>query len=202
MCIIIIKYMSENNNTQDIDETTINDMIDNSQDQYKKLKLEYDELEKKHKELDENYQKMLRTAAHIQNLYNELKENSMKEVDREKKKTKTDIFHSIIKFIDMLELTLNTINQQQNNDKSIDSIVSGINMVYKYILSDLENKFKLKKIPCQEGDGFDSQIHEAQKKIITEDKEKNNTIARIVSGGYSLENTILTNPIVDVYCCE
>ena len=102
----------------------------------------------------------------------------------------------------MLELTLNSINQQKNNDKSIDSIVSGINMVYKYILSDLDNKFKLKKIVCNEGDMFDSQIHEAQKKIITEDKEKNNTIARVVSGGYSLENTILTNPIVDVYSCE
>ena len=194
--------MSENNNTTEIDETTIDDIIDNTEEKYNKLQLEYDELQKKHKELDENYQKMLRTAAHIQNLYNELKENSIKDLDREKKKTKTDIFHAVIKFIDMLELTLNSINQQQNNDKSIDSIVSGINMVYKYILSDLDNKFKLKKIVCNEGDIFDSQIHEAQKKIITEDKEKNNTIARVVSGGYYLEATILNNPIVDVYSCE
>jgi molecular chaperone GrpE (heat shock protein) len=196
--------MSKDNNHQEIMEEKKNDSLDNSinLEQYNQLKEEYAQLEKKHRDLDETYQKMLRTAAHIQNLYNEIKEKSIKDLEREKKKTRIDIFSAIIKFIDMLELTLNSINQQKTNDKSMESIVSGINMVYKYILSDLENKFKLKKIQCQEGDFFDSQIHEAQKKIIIDDKEKNNTIARIVSGGYYLDGDILNNPIVDVYSAE
>ena len=161
---------------------------------------EYESLQKKYKELDENYQKMLRTAAHVQNLYNEIKNNQIKDLDRERKKVKLDIFHSIIKFIDMLELTLDSINQQKSGDnKSLDSIISGINMVYKYILSDLENKFQLKKVPCKVGDSFDSEIHEAQQKVATKDQSQDKTIARIVSGGYYLGTEVLNNPIVDVY---
>jgi molecular chaperone GrpE (heat shock protein) len=180
----------------EIESATID--LQNLQNQYDELKKNYEDLQKKHQATEENQQKVLRTAAHVQNLYNELKEKSIKDLDREKKRIQHDIFHRIIKFIDMLELTLDSINQQKTSDKSIESIVNGINMVYKYIISDLENHFKLKKIDCKVGDSFDSQTHEAQKSVSTDDESKHNTIAKIISCGYILNNEVLTNPVVDV----
>lgn len=167
--------------------------------QYNQLQEEYNQLNEKYKVTEENNQKVLRTAAHIQNLYNEIKDKLPKEVQRETKKIKQDIFNHIIKFIDMLELTLNTINGQNNEDAVIKSIINGINMVHSYIINDLSTNFNLKKIPCNIGDEFDANIHDAQQQIATDDGNLHNTIAKIISNGYSLDGTTLTYVIVGVY---
>jgi molecular chaperone GrpE (heat shock protein) len=169
------------------------------EEKYKELEENFNQLEKKYTESEENNQKVLRTAAHVQNLYNEIKDKLPKEITKEKKKIKQDIFHHVIKFIDMLELTLTSINQQNNGDPLVKSIINGINMVHSYIINDLSNNFSLKKIPCKVGDFFDPNIHDGQNQIVTEDDNLHNTISKVVSNGYFLDNEPFTFSVVEVF---
>jgi molecular chaperone GrpE (heat shock protein) len=157
------------------------------------------QLEEKTKQLEssqDKYNQALKTAAYMQNLYNQLKDQAPKDLEKSQKKIKLDFFHQIIKFIDMLEVALQQMEQSSQNN--INSIIEGVQMVYNYILNSMENNFKLKKINCKIGDNFDYNIHEAQQQIKGE-PHLNNTIAKVISYGYEYNGEIIRSPIVDVY---
>lgn len=187
-------------------ETDIEDKISNHEEplsqeglmeEITELKKQLNHQTNENQILIEKYNQALKTAAHMQNLYNDLKDKSAKDMDRSQKKLKNDFFHQIIKIIDMFEVALNQMNQSSNDN--ITSVINGVNMVYNYMINSVETNFQLKKINCKIGDEFDYNIHEAQQQIKIEDGKLNNTIAKIISCGYEFNGEIIRNPIVDVY---
>jgi molecular chaperone GrpE len=154
----------------------------------KKKKADLEELLKeKEEELKEKHDWLLRNQAEF--------ENFKKRTAREKadllKFGNESLMRELLPVIDNLERSI----AHAHDAPSIDSLVSGIELIRKDLTGKLE-KFGLKAIPAQ-GEAFDPQKHEATLQIETSDQPEN-TIVQELQKGYAIHDRLLRPAMVTV----
>ena len=188
-------------NDHDDDNPSSTNKEDNSssKDNNKKIKendnKQIQQLQEERNKLKEDVEKSIKTAAHFQNMYKEGQSKNIKDLELQKNRLINDFCQDALKFIDMFELSLRSINGNGDNKNVID----GIKMIYNYMIQTFENSYQLKKINCKIGDDFNYNIHDAQQEINTEDESQDGKIAEIITQGYMINNIILRNPVVKVF---
>ena len=181
---------------------------ENSED-LRELEEKIQSLEAKQIQLQEEKDKYLRASANLQNMYNELKEQVKKDIERTIKREQLNFLDVFISFREMLLLGINsvkdTINATKDNSageegkKILNSLLDGIDMVDRSMMSTMLSKYQLEETNCNIMDEFNYDIHDAKQNIITDKKELNNKIARVIKKGYKNKDIIIKTPTVEVY---
>jgi molecular chaperone GrpE (heat shock protein) len=160
-------------------------------------------------QLLEEKDKYLRASANLQNMYNELKETVKKDIERSIQREQLNFFNIFISFREMLLLAIGSVRDNLNplaetpvnkeEGKILQSLLSGIDMVDKSIITTVSSKYQLEEIPCNVMDEFDYNIHDAKQNIVTKNIDLNNKIAKILQKGYKNKDRIIKSPAVEVY---
>jgi molecular chaperone GrpE len=144
-------------------------------------------LEEKEKEAKENYDRLLRTAADL--------ENYKKRVAREKEEwtkfANEDLMRAILPFIDNLERAVD--HAQKVADTGV--LIEGVRLTIQQLLQTL-NKFGLSSFQSV-GKPFDPTRHEAMLVVETEQHEPNQVVEEFQKG-YLLNDRLLRPATVSV----
>ncbi len=144
-------------------------------------------LEDKEKEAKENYERLLRTAADLENY----KKRAAKEKEDWTKFANEDLLRVILPFIDNLERAAN--HAQKVVDTGV--LIEGVRLTLQQLLQTL-NKFGLSSFESI-GKPFDPAVHEAMLAVETDNHEPNQVIEEFQKG-YLLNDRLLRPATVSV----
>jgi len=154
-------------------------------------KKEIDELrkrvEEKEKEAKDNYDRLLRMAADLENF----KKRAVKEKEDWVKFANEDLLKAVLPFIDNLERAVN----HSEKAKDIQSLVEGLKLTLHQLLQTL-NKFGVSSFESK-GKPFDPAMHEAML-VVQTDKEKPDHVMEEFQKGYLLNDRLLRPATVSV----
>jgi len=178
------------------DEEEISDLLTETKPQKNKKQKEdkekeVEELKKKlgdkEKEAKENYERLLRTAADLENY----KKRAAKEKEDWTKFANEDLLKVILPFIDNLERAVN------HAQKAVDTgvLIEGVRLTLQQLLQAL-NKFGLSSFESV-GKPFDPAVHEAML-VVETDKVEPNQVTEEFQKGYLLNDRLLRPATVSV----
>jgi molecular chaperone GrpE len=144
-------------------------------------------LEEKAKESKENYDRLLRMAADLENY----KKRAAKEKEDWTKFANEDLIKGVLPFIDNLERAVN--HAQKVNDAGV--LIEGVRLTLQQLLQSL-NKFGLSPFESV-GKPFDPAMHEAMLVVETDQYEPNQVIEEFQKG-YLLNDRLLRPATVSV----
>lgn len=144
-------------------------------------------LEEKAKESEENYDRLLRTAADFENY----KKRAAREKEDWTKFANEDLIKSILPFVDNLERAVN--HAQKIADTGV--LVEGVRLTLQQLLQAL-NKFGLSSFESI-GKPFDPTMHEAML-VVETDKHEPNQVMEEFQKGYLLNDRLLRPATVSV----
>jgi len=144
-------------------------------------------LEDKEKEAKENYERLLRTAADLENY----KKRAAKEKEGWTKFANEDLLKIILPFIDNLERAVN------HAQKAVDTgvLIEGVRLTLQQLLQAL-TKFGLSSFESV-GKPFDPAVHEAML-VVETDKVEPNQVTEEFQKGYFLNDRLLRPATVSV----
>jgi len=144
-------------------------------------------LAEKEKEANENYERLLRTAAELENL----KKRVAKEREEWTKFANEDLIKAILPFIDNLERAVN------HAEKVVDSgvLIEGVRLTIQQLLQSL-SKFGLSSFESV-GKPFDPAFHEAML-VVESDQYEPNHVVEEFQKGYLLNDRLIRPAIVSV----
>ena len=179
--------MSENHKEET--EIELNDELD-YQAQLLKANEEIDKLKE---EILEFRDKLLRSAAEIENI----RKRGEKQIEEASKYSVTSFAKALLNVFDNLYRTSDSIGKEKNFDKNIIKIVAeGIDLTKKEFEKTFE-KFDIKRINPELGSDFDHNFHQAVVHIDSE-QYKSGTIANVLQAGYVLHDRLLRPAMVAV----
>jgi molecular chaperone GrpE len=182
-------------NTEDIEIESLNKTtVENSNGKTQENKIDDVSIAELAKELEESNTLMHEYLDQFQRLQAEF-ENYRKRVEREKQEFINYFNASFVsELIDIMEnLERGIISTKESEDK--DSIVKGIEMVYRQLKKILESKGL---IPIEAaGQKFDPYLHEAMMKTPT-DEYPNNTVIEEFQRGYKVKDKVVRFSKVNV----
>ncbi len=149
-----------------------------------KLRAQISELEKEKKE---TYDRLLRTAADLDNF----RKRTRKEIDDARTKAKEDAIREILPGIDNLERAVSAAGK----DANAESIVEGVKLVLRQFLTGLD-RLEVKPFEAV-GQPFDPSRHEAISQIETA-AHPAGTVAAEMQRGYTIGNRLLRPALVAV----
>ena len=157
------------------------------EDKEKEIEELKNKLEEKEKEAKENYDRLLRTAADLENY----KKRVAKEKEDWTKFANEDLIKAILPFIDNLERAIN------HAEKVVDSgvLIEGVRLTIQQLLQTL-NKFGLSSFESI-GKPFDPAMHEAML-VVETDKHEPNQVVEEFQKGYLLNNRLIRPATVSV----
>jgi molecular chaperone GrpE len=157
------------------------------EDKEKEIEELKNKLEEKEKEAKENYDRLLRTAADLENY----KKRVAKEKEDWTKFANEDLIKAILPFIDNLERAIN------HAEKVVDSgvLIEGVRLTIQQLLQTL-NKFGLSSFESV-GKPFDPAMHEAML-VVETDKHEPNQVVEEFQKGYLLNNRLIRPATVSV----
>jgi molecular chaperone GrpE len=144
-------------------------------------------LEEKTKESEENYDRLLRMAADLENY----KKRAAREKEDWTKFANEDLIKSILPFIDNLERAVN--HAQKIADTGV--LVEGVRLTLQQLLQSL-NKFGLSSFESV-GKPFDPAMHEAML-VVETDKHEPNQVVEEFQKGYLLNDRLIRPATVSV----
>ncbi len=144
-------------------------------------------LEEKEKEAKENYERLLRTAADLENY----KKRAAREKEDWTKFANEDLLKSILPFIDNLERAVD--HAQKVVDTGV--LIEGVRLTLRQLLQAL-NKFGLSPFESV-GKPFDPAMHEAMLVVETDQHEPDQVVEEFQKG-YLLNNRLLRPATVSV----
>ncbi|NIP30857.1 MAG: nucleotide exchange factor GrpE, partial [Candidatus Dadabacteria bacterium] len=187
------------NNDKDIsnEEITMKGSSDDDQhetdnlpdeDPNEKLKALQQNLDEKNSSYNDLYERYLRIAADF--------DNYKKRMSKEKTDLVTygneELIKALLNVIDNLERAL----EHSDTEGSADSIIKGVDLVYRQFLSCLE-KFGLSKIEAAKGTKFDPNYHQAVEHVETDDITPGLIVNEMIKG-YLLKERLLRPSMVAV----
>lgn len=143
-------------------------------------------LENSHNDYKDKY---LRLYAEFENY----KKRNKKQKDHLEIQTKFNISKSLIDIMDDIELSRGKFDSNNITKEWSD----GVFLIFDQLNSKL-NSMGIKKLNCNIGDKFDSNIHEAISIVENKDKDLSNKIVDILKDGYVINDTIVRYPKVIV----
>lgn len=146
------------------------------------------ELEAKTKEAQENYDRLLRASAELENF----KKRSARETAEFRKYANESIIKAIIPVIDNLERALESSKENQNAESSI---IEGVRMTLSEILKVFES-FNVRPIESL-GKTFDPGFHQAVMQQKTDD-HPDNTVLEELQKGYLMHDRLIRPAMVIV----
>ncbi len=144
-------------------------------------------LEEKEKEAKENYDRMLRLAADLENY----KKRALKEKEDWRKFANEDLIKAILPFVDNLERAVN--HAEKVEDANV--LIEGVRLTLQQLHQTL-NKFGVSPVESV-GKPFDPTIHEAMVVIETDQHEPNQVLEEFQKG-YFLNDRLLRPATVSV----
>lgn len=144
-------------------------------------------LEEKEKEAKENYERLLRTAADLENY----KKRAAREKEDWTKFANEDLLKAVLPFIDNLERAVN--HAQKVMDTGV--LIEGVRLTLQQLLQSL-NKFGLSPFESV-GKPFDPAMHEAMLVVETDQHEPNQVVEEF-QRGYLLNDRLLRPATVSV----
>ncbi len=144
-------------------------------------------LEEKEKEAKENYERLLRVAADLENY----KKRAAREKEEWTKFANEDLLKAILPFIDNLEKAVNHSDKTENTQ----SLVEGVKLTLQQLLQAL-SKFGLTPIESV-GKPFDPAYHEAMLMVQTDQHEPNRVVEEYRKG-YLLNERLIRPATVSV----
>lgn len=173
------------------EEGNLSDLLTETKPQKNKKQKEVEELEKrledKEKEAKESYERLLRTAADLENY----KRRAAKEKEDWTKFANEDLLRVILPFIDNLERAVN--HAQKTADTGV--LIEGVRLTLQQLLKAL-NKFGLSSFESI-GKPFDPAVHEAML-VVETDKVEPNQVTEEFQKGYLLNDRLLRPATVSV----
>ena len=157
-----------------------------NKDSKKSEKLEL-EIEKLKNDLLLSNEKVLRAQAEMMNF----KRRKEEETSYMLKYASEDVIKSLLPVIDNFERGLATVPE----DKQEDPFVSGMQMVYKQLMTELENA-GVKAIECA-GQEFNPDFHNAVMQVESEELESG-IIAQELQKGYMYKDSVVRHSMVSV----
>ena len=145
------------------------------------------QLEEKEKEAMENYERLLRMAADLENY----KKRAAKEKEEWVKFANEDLLKTILPFVDNLERAVNHSEKAQE----MKSLVEGVKLTLQQFIQTL-NKFGVTSFETV-GKPFDPAIHEAML-VVETDEEKPDHVMQEFQKGYLLNDRLLRPATVSV----
>lgn len=153
-----------------------------------KIKALQESLDKKNSSYDDLYERFLRIAADF--------DNYKKRMTKEKTDLVTygneELIKALLNVIDNLERAL----EHSGAEGSSESIIKGVDLVYKQFISCLE-KFGLSKINAEKGTKFDPNYHQAVEHMETDDITPGLIVNEMIKG-YLLKERLLRPSMVAV----
>ena len=144
-------------------------------------------LEEKEKEAKENYERLLRTAADLENY----KKRAAREKEDWTKFANEDLLKAVLPFIDNMERAVN--HAQKVMDTGV--LIEGVRLTLQQLLQSL-NKFGLSPFESV-GKPFDPAMHEAMLVVETDQHEPNQVVEEF-QRGYLLNDRLLRPATVSV----
>ena len=144
-------------------------------------------LEEKEKEAKENYERLLRTAADLENY----KKRAAREKEDWTKFANEDLLKAVLPFIDNMERAVN--HAQKVMDTGV--LIEGVRLTLQQLLQSL-NKFGLSPFESI-GKPFDPAMHEAMLVVETDQHEPNQVVEEF-QRGYLLNDRLLRPATVSV----
>ncbi len=144
-------------------------------------------LEEKEKEAKENYERMLRVAADLENY----KKRSLREKEEWRKFANEDLIRAILPFVDNLERAVN--HAEKVEDANV--LIEGVRLTLQQLHQTL-NRFGVSPVESV-GKPFDPTIHEAMLVVETDEHEPNQVLEEFQKG-YFLNDRLLRPATVSV----
>lgn len=142
-------------------------------------------IEKLEAEKKENWEKVLRTAADLENL----RKRQRRELEDTKHETKTRVLREMLPVADNLERALAVSTGE------VDAVLDGVRLVQRQFLQALE---RLEVVPIEaEGQPFDPNLHEAISQQET-DAHPPGTVMSVLQRGYKASDRLLRPSLVVV----
>jgi molecular chaperone GrpE len=158
------------------------------EDPNEKIKALQQNLDEKNSSYDDLYERYLRIAADF--------DNYKKRISKEKTDLVTygneELIKALLNVIDNLERAL----EHSGIEGSSDSIIEGVDLVYRQFISCLE-KFGLSRIEAEQGSKFDPNYHQAVEHIETDDITPGLIVNEMIKG-YLLKERLLRPSMVAV----
>lgn len=152
--------------------------VKKSDDKEKKLKEEVEELKEKNSELNN---KFIRLYSEFDNF----RKRSLKEKEDLRKTASKEVIISLLPVLDDFERAMNSLNETEKNDTTID----GIKLIYNKLMTVLKNRGmeQIKAI----GNDFDTDFHEAITQIPAPKKSMKGKVVDEIEKGYLLEGKVI-----------
>jgi molecular chaperone GrpE len=166
-----------NNSGESSDSSGAETESDQMPDDIEALKIT---LEAKEAEVSELKEQILRQKAEFDNF----RKRSRREMEDFRKFAVENIMFDLLDVCDNFERVLFTFRKAED----VESVVNGVEMVFKQFISILE-KEGLKKIEC-EGEEFDPHLHEATQHVES-DQHPDNTIVEVCRPGYEFNSKVI-----------
>ncbi len=147
-----------------------------------------EKLKSKEQEARENYDRLLRVSAEVENY----KKRASREMDEFRKFSNQSLIKEMLSVVDNLELAMKSTNGHKTIDKGL---LDGLEMTHKKILKVFE-KFNVKPISAK-GQPFDPTFHEAVMQEET-DEYPDNTVINELQKGYLIHDRLLRPSMVVV----
>jgi len=153
-----------------------------------KIKALQESLDKKNSSYDDLYERFLRIAADFDNY----KKRMTKEKTDLVAYGNEELIKALLNVIDNLERAL----EHSGTEGSSESIIKGVDLVYKQFISCLE-KFGLSRIDAEKGTKFDPNYHQAIEHMETDDITPGLIVNELIKG-YLLKERLLRPSMVAV----
>ena len=147
------------------------------------------ELEEAQARAEEFENKYLRAHAEMQNMQTRYAKEQATAV----KYASQNLAKSVLPALDNLERAL----QVEADDAAAQQIKTGVEMVYKTLVSALEDN-DIKAVGA-EGEPFDPNFHQAIQSVPADDDHPADTIAQVLQKGYVLADRVIRPAMVAVY---
>ena len=168
------------------EENIVNDDVDTDNEETVSVADQISELEAKVSEAEDKY---LRAHAEMQNMQSRF----AKEQSQAVKFANQKLANSILPAVDNLERAL----QVEADGDSAQQIKTGVEMVYKTLISALEEHDV--KAVGEAGEAFDPNFHQAIQSVPADDDHPTDTIATVLQKGYVLADRVIRPAMVAVY---
>lgn len=127
--------------------------------------------------------KYLRALAEMENL----KRRTLQQVNAARSKTKEDVLAGLLPMLDGFDRALAA---SQADNATVEMLVEGLKLLSSQFHSVL-GQYDVTPIPCDVGDEFDPEIHDAVMRGPASDEIPENHITAVLERGYTVEGRVL-----------
>ena len=177
----------EENFTNEVDYSEVNDLKDKKKDKKDKKDKKYAELEEKYEALNEKYLYALAQMKDLHKTYEKENKISIKYVTY-------DLMEELLPILDVFTMVLDN----PNIPSEVSAYFKGFELVFNQFKGLMENH-GVSEINCKVGDKFDYNVHNGVEKVDTSNKEDDEKICQILQKGYKIGDKVLRPVAVKVY---